>query len=472
MDLVKKLAAKKVLDENIVIFGESALSEHTFNKTPKFHEEIYSLITQDCSYIALAAPRGFAKSTTVSLVYVLWAALTGKSRFIVIISDTYSQSKLFLETIKRELESNEFIKLMYGKQQTEKWSEGEIELALGCKILAKGQGMKMRGLKYGNTRPDLVVLDDLENSELVESKDRRDKLERWFNAEVLPSLAQNPKVIYVGTILHDDSLLKKVIDNYTGWEKRLYKAIQDDGTSLWPERLSIEDLNNIKAQYIEKGQLDLFYSEYMNEPVNDTLREFKTDWLKYCREDQVPSNLRIITTCDPAISEKDTADYTAIVTTGIAPDSSIYVLDVVRKRMNPTELINTLFERHYMFDSEIVAIESVAFQQVFSHLLKIEMQKRQQFMNLKEVKTLVDKNIKIRGLIPYYQNGKIYHVGDTATALESELFVFPKGKHDDVIDALSMTIQFWKSPLFSSPPNPMAKAKTRKQIMQEEGLLK
>src|SRR6187551_1392020 len=104
---IKRLAAKKVLSEDIELFASYVLSEHIQFEIPEFHKQIYALICSIADRIALAAPRGFAKSTTCSLVFPLWMALTGRSKFIIIISDTYSQSKLFLETIKRELESND-----------------------------------------------------------------------------------------------------------------------------------------------------------------------------------------------------------------------------------------------------------------------------------------------------------------------------------------------------------------------------
>lgn len=470
-DNIKKLAARKVMTDDIQLFASHALSEHVQSGIPQFHKEIYGLITSLADRIALAAPRGFAKSTTCSLVFPLWMALTGRAKFIIIISDTYSQSKLFLETIKRELESNELIKYAFGEQVTDKWAEGEIELASGCKIMAKGQGMKMRGLKYGNTRPDLVILDDLENSELVESKDRRDKLERWFNAEVLPSLAKVSKVVYVGTILHEDALLKKVLEKYDGWTTKFYQAIQN-GQSIWPERLSIEELKKIQLEYKNRGLEHQFFAEYMNEPMDDSIREFKREYFKYFKDHECPTNLRVITHVDLAISKKATADETVVFTIGIAPDMSIYQMEYRNERFDLFETIEAIFDHIDKYSPDLLVIENVAYQEALLQLLKKEMQLRNKFVRIEPVHSSVDKNQRIRGLLPYYRMGRIYHRAESCQALEDQLLAFPRGKHDDIIDALSLGLNFWQSPTLKLPDYRIKKGKTIKDLMKSEGLIR
>ena len=106
---VKKAAIRRILKEDIELLAEHALKEHTTLAIPEFHKQIFSILTSGDKRIAIAAPRGFAKSTVVSLVYVLWKVLSGQSKFVVIVSDTYAQSKNFLDAIKRELESNQVL---------------------------------------------------------------------------------------------------------------------------------------------------------------------------------------------------------------------------------------------------------------------------------------------------------------------------------------------------------------------------
>ena len=169
---------------------------------------------------------------------------------MLLISDTYSQSVLFLDALKGEFESNEKIKAFYGKLTTPKWSEGEI-VANGVMIKSLGAGMKVRGLKYRENRPDLVICDDLENDEAGENKDRREKFERWFTGALIPSMSKDGRIIVIGTILHFDSLLAKLLDKtkYIGWYKKTYRAINDFG-ALWPEHLDLDELEEIKKEYM------------------------------------------------------------------------------------------------------------------------------------------------------------------------------------------------------------------------------
>lgn len=418
--------------------------------------------------MAVAAPRGHAKSTVVSLVGVLHTALTKKSRFIIITSNTYNQAKLFLETIKRELSTNEMIKFVYGEQETDKWAEGEIELKCGVKIMAKGCGQQMRGLKYMNTRPDFVVLDDLENDELVQSKERREKLERWFNAEVLPSLAPKGRVVYVGTIIHEDALLLKVLTKYPGWTTRIYKAIKEDGTTLWPALYTIEKLWQIKENYEKVGEGHLFWSEYMNTPMDDSIREFKREFFKYYKPWELPQNLRIITSVDLAISKKDGADDTVVMTIGIGADNTKYVIEYSAEKMDLFETVEEIFKHINRHKSQILVIENVAYQEAMVQLMKKEMQLRNQYVKIEPVATRMDKYQRIRGLLPHYRMGKVFHRALESEKLEGELLSFPRGKHDDIPDALSLGLNFWNTPLLKIPMGIVAKGTSIKELMKKE----
>jgi predicted phage terminase large subunit-like protein len=425
-------------------FARNVLKDHMVLDIPPFHREIYDLITSDKQRVAIAAPRGHAKSTIISLAYTLWNALNLKKKFIIICSDTFPQAKMFLETLKTELETNEFLISLYGQQKTDKWTESDIELKSGVRIMAKGAEMKFRGLKYGRFRPDLIIIDDLENDEMVESRERRQKLERWFNGTLLPSLDLAGQVVYIGTILHDDALLMKVLHKYPGWETKLYQAIQPDGTALWPEHLDLEKLEQIKEDYTSIGQLDLFMAEYMNDPITDESREFKREYFKYY--ETPPEELKIAITVDPAISKKTHADFSVVYVQGVDKDNNRYCLEYIRKRMDPYELCEAIFQLSDKWKPWTVGIEKVAFQEALIYIMKDEMRKRNKFFKITEISTRSDKTMKIRGLVPMYAAGVMHHRAEH-TALEEELLRFPKGVHDDVIDAQAMQQELVRKPM-------------------------
>jgi hypothetical protein len=302
-DELTRLALLDFFDkpENIVYFGY-LFTEHITKDTPEFHEQVYSLFTQRTGHKAVAAPRGFAKSTITDVVVLTWYILTGRKHFAILVSDTYTQAALLLEPLRNEIENNVFLQWLYPNAQGDLWSNGDF-IVRGwdikkneqtvCRIMAKGAGMKVRGLKFLNFRPDLVIIDDLENDELVESDDRRKKLMNWFKRSLLPALAKKGEVLYIGTILHFDALLIKVInkkDDFAGWHTLRFKALKDDGTSLWPEHFTAEELVRMRddptyEKYI--GPL-AFAQEMQNEPIDDGQRIIKPEWLdvrfKYAEE--------------------------------------------------------------------------------------------------------------------------------------------------------------------------------------------
>lgn len=444
----EKLAAVKLkFAKDIEGFSKFILKDHITLAVPKFHKQIYKMLPKN-KRVAIAAPRGHAKSTMVTLAYVLWAALNGK-KFIIICSDTYPQAKFFIQAVKDELEHNELLRALYGNMKTERWAETDIELKNGVRIIGKGAEMKFRGLKHGPNRPDLIVVDDLENDEMVENKERRDKLERWFNGALIPSLDREGQIVYIGTILHDDALLMKVIHKYKGWKTKVYQAITN-GKALWPEHLPLEELNRIKANYTENGLLDVFMAEYMNDPITDESREFKREFFKYY--ETVPDGLRIAITVDPAISKKTHADYSVIYVQGVDKDNRRYCIEYMRKRVDPYELCDVLFRMVKEYSPWCVGVEKVAYQEALIYIIKDEMRKRNVFFKVQEISTRTDKTIKIRGLVPMYRAGVMYHKR-SMTELEEELLRFPKGRTDDILDAQAMMLELVRRPTPQYQPN-------------------
>ncbi len=444
---------RAIFSKDLHGFAKNILKEHMILEIPEFHQEIYDIITDPHKRIAIAAPRGHAKSTIISLAYALWNALTLKKKFIIIVSDTFPQAKMFLETIKAELEINPMIKSLYGNQKTDRWAEADIELKCGVRIMAKGAEMKFRGLKYGRFRPDLIIIDDLENDEMVESKERRQKLERWFNGTLLPSVdIETGQIVYIGTILHDDALLMKVLHKYPGWETKIYKAIQDDGTALWAEHLDLDQLDRMKEEHISVGLLDIFMCEYMNDPITDLNREFKREFFNYYEEVPDVRKLKIAITVDPAISKKEHADYSVVYVQGVDKENKRYCLDYVRQRLDPYELCDAIFGLYDKWKPWTVGVEKVAYQEALIYILKDEMRKRNVFFKVTEIQTRRDKELKIRGLVPMYRAGAMFHMAKH-TALEEELLRFPKGRTDDIIDAQAMQQELVRRPLVDWQPN-------------------
>ena len=194
---------------------------------PLFHYELWEAACSDHRYVAVGAPRGHAKSTAGTLAYGLAELLFRSSRFALIVSDTEAQAAMFLGAMKAEITENEDLIELFGISKNEKKevklikdTETDIivEFSDGhtFRVIAKGAEQKLRGLNWNGTRPDLLLVDDLENDELVMNQDRREKLRRWFMGALMPCMSPKGKLRMWGTVLHFDSQLNRLLPQENG----------------------------------------------------------------------------------------------------------------------------------------------------------------------------------------------------------------------------------------------------------------
>jgi phage terminase large subunit-like protein len=234
--------------------------------------------------VAQAWPREHAKSTVCSLFLPLWAALTGRRRFILVVSATYEQALDLLRWCKLELEQNEALRRDFGDQRGERWTDGDFTLRNGVRFVARGAGQQLRGVRSREARPDLVVVDDLESDDAVYTDAQRAKLRNWFTRTLMPVVGRRGLLVIVGTILHRDSLLSRAVGahHFPTFLKRRFScwADGDKTTPIWPAWWPAERL---LAKRADIGSV-AFAQEYENEPVSEETALFRLDWLEAARE--------------------------------------------------------------------------------------------------------------------------------------------------------------------------------------------
>jgi hypothetical protein len=241
--------------------------------TPQCHLEWWDLCCSDNPLVAIAAPRAHGKSTAITHAYLLAALLFRDRKFALIVSDTESQATNFLSDLKDEMINNEDLINLFGIKGLIKDSQTDIivEFTDGeqFRVLVRGAEQRVRGLKWDQRRPDLIICDDLEGDEQVQSKDRREKFRRWFYAALLPCRSQHGIVRVVGTVLHLDSLLNRIMPpDYDGdytkveplktysarkrveWRSVRYRAHSEDYQHiLWADRYTAEFFQIKKEDY-------------------------------------------------------------------------------------------------------------------------------------------------------------------------------------------------------------------------------
>lgn len=473
----KQLALiKKACHDSIQTFGKACTSVATLPYAD-FHWEILATIRNPrSSNIVIAAPRWHAKSTIVNTIYVLWAAVTGRKKFIVLVSNSEWEAKKQLAKIKYEIESNDMLRMLFWDLKSDKWSELNIELSNWCEIVAKGASSQIRGMQSKYWRPDLIVLDDIENDEMAKNSDTVTRMEDDFLQKwVLPALAKKGQniswsigqVIYVWTIIKEDCLIDRVMKYKKWWVQLKYSAIKEDNTPLFPDLYRVwpsedpedtrEDLLEIRQRLIDNGKLHVWLSEYMNEYADKEDWEFAYEWFKDQTvelSEAYDKKLKYYIAVDLAISQKETADYTVVLVAWVDSRNNIYVVDMARGRFDPWETIDKIFELWTKWNVKRVGIESIWYQRGLIHFVNDEMRKRNKFLNVVELKTpRSSKEERIRSALQArYRSKSIFHVKDVCWDLEAELLSFPRGKHDDIVDALAY-IPFMITPYSSKNRN-------------------
>jgi len=198
----------------------------------------------------------------------------------------------------------------------------------------------------------------------------------------------------------------------------------------------------------EKGDAS-FYQEYFNQPLSDEDQMFRREMFRYFNwlqlEDIKNKPYRIYTLVDPAISKKTTADFTVVVSILVDYLNRLFILEITRERMDPMQTIKSIFAHYERWSPIYVGIETTAYQKALKYFVDEEKRKQHstvQSMQVVEIKPTIDKVTKISKLQPKYAIANVFHNSDDKNTqiLEDELLRFPKGVHDDVIDAVSNII--------------------------------
>lgn len=434
--------------ENIHLFGWFVARPYFPLETPPFHKEILDLISdKNNRRIGVIAPRGHAKSTTVDMTYPLWAGCFEQEEFIVIISDTYTQAAEFINALKDEFENNPKIKWLFGNMKGDDWQDGEFVLSNGIKYAAKGSGMKIRGIRHRHTRPTLMIFDDIENDENIKSAEQRQKLYHWFTKAAIPALARGGRAVVIGTILHFDSLVNKVMkqqDVFKSWQTRVFYAIttEEGGTerALWPEHRSLEKLRAMRDDPSDQDFIGsiTFAQEYQHKPFSEEDAIIQPDWIKECEPSQVPdkhTRLARVLTIDPAASERQTADFTAMIVADLYTDGNVYIRAIRNQRTSPSVTADTVRELDEIYKPQVIGIEKGALGLVFRDLLE----------GLPVIGLEPDKD-KVRRLLAvsrFFEAGRVYTVKNiqNGQAFREQLIEFPKGTHDDMVDAAAYAVR-------------------------------
>lgn len=397
------------------------------------------------------APRGHAKTTVQCFLIPTYLALNEPDLYhhYLNVQSTATKAQNVNIDIRRELESNPLIHQDYGDLVApEKWTEKQFVLNNGVIFTAVGAGEGMRGINYRNKRPDFIIVDDLYDDDVRNSRTQIEKIENWLLSTLYPMRSKMKNSVFhlQGTVANKIDLLHKFQTDNTV-KSRVFKAITDDAKKqvLWRE------LNDYDALMAEKKFIGStnFAREYQGEVRDDESNIIKASWIKYARS--IPEGHKIERVkwgVDPSIGASETSDFTGIAITyqTLYEGSKYYFITYAKGvRLSMQMRIKTLVDLAPLYPPHQCKVESIAGFKDFTAELR-----RQTNLPIVEITRVKDKITNLERVAPLFENGKVFIMTSMPEADRIELIdqlINNTPNYDDVRDAVILTLTDDKSPM-------------------------
>jgi len=469
------------------------------DKTPQIHIRMLDFINRPSKRKKVKIFRGAGKSTLLNKVHICSRVYFYHEPHTLIASSTSDKAKAFLAELKNMANKARAkgYDIRYGYKadkakglEAGKDNDAQVDFLIDgkhvCRVSAIGPGTDPRGLIVDNNRPTFLLCDDLETKVpgryCVLSKETRERLERWFFADLIPSLDPKANILFLGTPLHKDALLEKL-----NWDSITIPIITEDGKSAWPSRFPLASkdpevlsIAKIRKDLTDSGYSDVFWQEYLCVAQNRERQFFKAEDFRYFSgvewaaetkyvtyklargdlRELVRKPLNIIltdgtkipientvryTTTDPA---SDGKNRTAIVTCAYDSAGNRYILEIRVGRWGPFDKSVKCVAAQKEFEPLGFGVEKAGgLNDLFDSLDEAQKATGVRINIVPHTTGGIAKNIRIANLEPSYRTGHNYHnMSDVMTAmLEAQLAAFDidiDSDEDDIMDALAYQVRF------------------------------
>lgn len=468
--------------DDLLYFGRAITPAMFTVRSADFHDELANAwLDRSNRRVNVQAPRGHAKSSIIAGIGPLHDVIHDEGNtFIVLVSKTEGHAVRLLQTIKDVLDYSPHFRALYGywgRQAARAWTTTIVELVdpknpqRKIALMARGANQQMRGLKYINQRPTRVVYDDPEDETNTITEESREKTMTGLMKGILPGLDPHVGCVWViGTPIHGQGMVN-VLESNPSFLNLKYKALnpkegaEDEKIeanrywALWPEVWPVEKLIEDRESAAAMGRISHWYSEYQCEIVGDSDQLFRKEDLRYWEGElkrdlagdayleitsmgpvddmqqpektKVPVNLFM--GIDPASSTSRRADYSAVFVLGMDESKNIYCVDYLRKRLKPFDLADEIVRMYRKYKPERTQIESVGYQEMLRQYLREHVDDHIAGLEIKNTPRTA-KSERLSGLQPEFALGKVF-LKPWMVDFETELITFPRGKHDDTLDA-------------------------------------
>ena len=448
-----KVIRRQVMQGSFNYFFHFYFAHYVQFPTATFQKDLIAKVENEPDEnLFVVAFRGSGKSTIVTTAYPIWAILgQQQKKFVIIFCHTRVQAKQHMMNVRNELENNLLLKSDLGpfSESSDEWGSHSLVFSnTQARITVASAEQSIRGLRHHQHRPDLFICDDVEDVASTKTREGRNKTYQWLTGDVIPAGDQNTRLIVIGNLLHEDSLLMRLRERTLKKELDgtfMSCAIVDDkGKSNWPGKFP--DKKALEKERKKIGDDVAWQREYLLNIIPDDDQVIHPEWLQFYYADKLPGRKETAyratyTGVDLAISVKDTADYTAMVSAriyGCNEKLRIFILPrLLNKRLTFPQQVDVmkmhkgteLSGRH-----DRLLVESVSYQDALPQMLE------SQGIEAEGIKPQNDKRTRLALTSSMIRNGTILFPDKGCEHLLEQMTGFGVEKHDDLADAFSLLI--------------------------------
>lgn len=446
-----RLVRTSIVRDSFLYFFHFYYGHYVKYETADFQKEIiHNIERSSTENLYIVAFRGSGKSTMVTTAYPIWAIL-GKQqkKFSVICCQTKAQAKQHMMNIRTELEHNDLLKKDLGpfQEESDEWGSYSIVFKKhNARITVVSTDQSVRGVRHNENRPDLIICDDVEDVQSTKTRDGRNKTYNWLRGEVIPAGDKNTRLVIVGNLLHEDSLLMRIKDEIAEGKTegifKEYPLLDENDVCLWPGKYRNE--KEIEEEKKKVASEVSWQREYLLRIIPSDDQVIYPEWIQYY--DELPGNSHkayrgTYAGVDLAISEKDSADYTTIVSAhiyGRRDKLRIYILpNPICKKLNfpaQVDLMKNFKSTQMPKHTDKLFVESVAYQEALPQMLELN------GVEAEAIKPKGDKRTRLSLTSTSIKSGIIKFPRKGCEKLIEQLVGFGVEKHDDLADAFSLLI--------------------------------
>ena len=297
-----------------------------------------------------------------------------------------------------------------------------------------------------------LAFDDLvKDDEAARSPTQRANLASWFYADALTRVEPGGKVSLVMSRRHPSDLSGSCLDKNAEldpeqkWQHITFKAIDDDGRALWPERYPIERLRAIQRDFELDGKSYQFDALFQQNPrANPELCEWPDDYFgSWMFFDEYPPGLHprlTILACDPSKGARSkSGDYCGVAKITLDSNNFLWV-DPWLRRLPTMEVVDNVAAEITAWQPDAAICETDEDQSALMLLIQERLDKAQCPTPLYPYWPVEDKNVRIRMALDEWLRLKRIRIRDSVSGrlVVKQLQEFPSGEHDDGPDAIAM----------------------------------